>query len=138
MSLDITLYNTTNCPHCGEIIKGNYVNYESNITHNLGKMASEAGIYEALWRPHRLKPNYDIPEGDHWAEFEFESKSVTFAEDVIDILKKGLDDLKSRPEHFKQFNSSNGWGMYEHFVPFVEEYLKACEEYPHSIIETDR
>jgi hypothetical protein len=28
--------------------------YNANITHNLGKMA-EAGLYEALWRPYRLK-----------------------------------------------------------------------------------
>ena len=29
--------------------------YQANITHNLGKMAREAGIYEALWQSHRLK-----------------------------------------------------------------------------------
>jgi len=28
--------------------------FSSNITHNLRKMALEAGIYEALWRPHIL------------------------------------------------------------------------------------
>lgn len=48
--------------------------YWANITHNLGKMADEAGIYEALWRPHRLKEGYDIPEDDHRAEWEFEKK----------------------------------------------------------------
>ena len=25
--------------------------YDANITHNLNSMASEAGCYEALWRP---------------------------------------------------------------------------------------
>lgn len=39
----------------------NEILYESNITHNLGKMADNAGIYYALWRPHRLKENYNIP-----------------------------------------------------------------------------
>ena len=36
--------------------------YNANITHNLGKMAEEAGIYEALWRPYQLKEGYNIPE----------------------------------------------------------------------------
>jgi hypothetical protein len=29
--------------------------YNANITHNLGKMAEKAGLYETLWRPYRLK-----------------------------------------------------------------------------------
>jgi hypothetical protein len=28
--------------------------------------------------------------------------------------------------------------MYEHFVPFVEEYLNACKEYPDSTISISR
>lgn len=112
--------------------------YDANITHNLGKMASEAGIYEALWRPHRLKSDYNVPEGDHEAEYEFEKKSQTFASDIIPILEKGLADLKWRPEHYEQFNSPNGWGTYEHFVPFVEAYLQACKDYPDAEIEISR
>jgi hypothetical protein len=57
---------------------------------------------------------------------------------IIELLEKGLADLKERPEYFEQFNSSNGWGMYEHFVPFVEKYLEACKEYPDAIIEVSR
>lgn len=104
--------------------------YWANITHNLGTMAREAGIYEALWRPYRLKPNYNIPEGDHKAEYKFEEDNPSVAKDIIDVLEKGLADLKSRPEHFEKFNASNGWGLYKHFVPFVEEYLAACKEHP--------
>ena len=112
--------------------------YDANITHNLGEMADEAGIYEALWRPHRLKEGYNIPESDHQAEWKFEEENKTIAKDIIPLLEKGLADLKSRHEHFEKFNSSNGWGMYEHFVPFVEKYLEACKEYPDAIIEVSR
>ena len=112
--------------------------YWANITHNLGKMADEAGVYEALWRPHRLKEGYNILESDHQAEWKFEEENKTTAKDIIPLLEKGLADLKSRPEHFEKFNSSNGWGMYEHFVPFVEKYLEACKEYPDAIIEVSR
>lgn len=112
--------------------------YWANITHNLGNMADEAGIYEALWRPHRLKEGYNIPEEDNEAEYKFECSSETKASEIIDILEKGLADLKARPLHFEKFNSSNGWGMYHNFVPFVERYLEACKENPECIVKVDR
>lgn len=92
--------------------------YEANITHNLGTMADKAGIYYALWRP--------------------DEKDWKYAKDIIKPLEKGLAKLKSKPEYFQQFNSENGWGMYEHFVPFVEEYLTACKEYPDAEIGISR
>lgn len=112
--------------------------YDANITHNLGKMADAAGIYEALWRPHRLKEGYNIPDGDHDAEYKFEAENPSIARDIIGKLGLGLDLLKSDPEHFKKFNSPNGWGMYEHFVPFVEKYLSACIEHPDAEINVSR
>lgn len=92
--------------------------YWANITQNLGEMADKAGIYYALWRPEEI----DIKKG----------------KDIIEILEKGLLDLKSRPHYFEKFNSPNGWGVYKHFVPFVEEYLEACKQYPEAFIETSR
>ena len=47
-------------------------------------------------------------------------------------------ELKSRPEYFKQFNAANGWGTYEHFVPFVEGYLDACLQYRDAIVGVSR
>lgn len=85
--------------------------YETNMTHNLSTMAAEANIYEALWQP----------------------KSLT-AGDLIEQLEYGLADLKARPDYFSQFNAKNGWGTYAQFVPFVENYLQACKEYPEAII----
>lgn len=92
--------------------------YSRNITHNLNKMAMEAGIYQHLWRPEEL--------------------GITVAKDLIEPLALGLDKLKADPEHYKKFNSPNGWGMYEHFVPFVEDYLEACRANPDATVEISR
>jgi hypothetical protein len=92
--------------------------YGANITHNLGKMAAEAGIYQALWRPEEL--------------------NITKAGELVPIIEKGLDDMKARPEHYQQFNASNGWGLYENFIPWIEKYLEACKEYPEASIEVSR
>jgi hypothetical protein len=92
--------------------------FDTNITHNLGAMAAEAGIYDCLWRP-----------DEHGFEY---------ARDIIPTLHRGLADLKENPEHYKKFDASNGWGIYEHFVPFVEQVLQACEENPDAKIEVSR
>jgi hypothetical protein len=92
--------------------------FDRNITHNLTKMASEAGIYYALWRP--------------------DEKGYQKAAQIVPILKKGLTLLESDPERFEKFNSKNGWGMYEHFIPFVKAVLEACEEYPDADIRVSR
>jgi len=113
--------------------------YTDNITHNLGDMAVKAGIYEALWRPYRLRDGFkDIPQDDYKTEMEFENNQTIRAEEIIPYLKKGLKDLKKRPEYFKQFNAENGWGLYENFVPFVEDYLNACIENPNAVIGVSR
>jgi len=112
--------------------------YDANITHNLGKMAERAGIYEALWRPYKLKKEYDVPDDNYEIEYAFEDANPVKANEIIEILQKGLDDLKKRPKYFEKFNSPNGWGMYEHFVPFVEKYLEACIKHPESTVNTSR
>jgi len=122
MSLDIALRSRTEskkvCGFCGSEYKEYEELYSANITHNLGKMASEAGIYEALWRPEEL--GFDT------------------ASQIIPLLTDGLVKLKSDPEKYKKFDSPNGWGLYIHFVPFVEKYLGACQMWPDAKIEVDR
>lgn len=92
--------------------------YSSNITHNLGEMAKAAGIYKHLWRPEEL--------------------SIKTAAELIKPLEKGLAKLKKNPEKFEKYNAPNGWGMYKHFVPFVEEYIEACKNYPDAIVSVSR
>jgi hypothetical protein len=89
-----------------------------NITHNLGKMAGEAGIYEALWRPDEI--------------------GITKAEQLIAPLSVGLDQLLERPEHFRALNPKNGWGDYEALVDMVRAYLEACKEKPDADVSVSR
>ena len=140
MSLDVTLYRNYHVSYDGgkTLEERQEDLYSANITHNLGKMAGEAGLYEALWRPHRLKEGYNIPEGDHDAEYKFEEANPVKAHEIIPIIEKGLKDMKARPEYYELFNSANGWGMYEHFIPFIEQYLEALKEYPESFVDCDR
>lgn len=86
--------------------------YSGNFTHNLAKMAEAAGIYKHLWRPDEVR--------------------ATKARHLIDPLRKGIKRLKSDPAKFKAFNPENGWGRYECFLPWVKEYLSACENHPDS------
>ncbi len=92
--------------------------YSRNITHNLNKMAGEAGIYELLWRPDEI--------------------GVTKAAQLIESLKAGLAKLESDPERFQKLNPSNGWGSYEGLVTFVRDYLAACEETPEADVYASR
>ncbi len=125
MSLDVYLTGekettTCTCSECGNK-HGSEIRtifYSSNITHNLGEMADKAGIYKALWRPEELK--------------------IAKAKQLIEPLEKGLTDLKARPEYFANFDAPNGWGLYEHFVPFVQEYLDACKVHPEAYVGVSR
>ena len=92
--------------------------YSGRTTHNLAKMAAAAGIYEALWKPENI--------------------GASIASDITAIVERGLIDLIARPEHYKKYNSENGWGMYDDLVQFVSEYLVALKEYPNAEILISR
>ncbi len=92
--------------------------YSANITHNLTKMASAAGLYDALWQPEEI--------------------GVTEARALIPILTKGLEVLRADPEKFKAMNPANGWGSYDGLVRFTEEYLAACAASPGAEISVSR
>lgn len=92
--------------------------YDGNITHNLNKMAEEAKIYLHLWRPEEI--------------------GVAKASELIQPLRDGLVTLKAEPERFRAFDAPNGWGKYEDFLRFVEEYLAACEANPDATIRVSR
>lgn len=140
MSLDVEIYRNYHVSYDGgkTLEPQRESLYSANITHNLNRMADEAGLYEALWRPYQLKPGYDIPEDEYDEEYDFEKANPVQAHEIISIIEKGLKDMKARPKHYEKFNSSNGWGMYEHFVPFIEEYLEALKKYPEAFVECDR
>jgi hypothetical protein len=118
MSLDVWLKSPAPCPHCGEATGYGDEVFSANITNNLNKMAEAAGIYEHLWKPEEI--------------------GITKALQLIDPLQTGLAKMKADPEKYKAYNSPNGWGLYENFVPWIEKYLAACEEYPESIVSVSR
>ena len=130
MSLDVSLYRNYHVSYDGgkTLEEKREAVYSDNITHNLNAMADAAGIYEALWRPYQLKEGYNIPDGDHDAEYKFEEANPVKAREIIPIIEKGLEDMLARPEYYKTFDSPNGWGLYKNFVPFIEEYLGALKE----------
>jgi hypothetical protein len=83
------------------------------------------------------KPPIDKDERYKYGD-SFEDDNIVYAKEIIEILEKGLSKLKSKPEYFQKFDSPNGWGLYIHFVPFVEGVLDVCKEYPDAIIEVSR
>ena len=92
--------------------------YDANITHNLGDMTREVGIYQHLWRPEEL--------------------GIVYASELIELLTSRLALLKSDPERFRKFDAPNGWGRYEHLVRFTEEYLAACQANPDATVSVSR
>jgi hypothetical protein len=111
--------------------------YESNITHNLGIMADDAGIYEGIWRPYMLMDGYD-GGWDVLEEIEFERSITIQAEMLIDPIEEGLKRLVFSPSKYKKHNPENRWGSYAGLVKFVSEYLEALKEYPDAIVEVSR
>ena len=107
MSLDVTLTDAT----------GDEV-YSANITHNLGRMAREAGIYECLWRPDEV--------------------GITHAEQIIEPLRAGVILLATESARFERFNAANGWGLWEHFLPWCARYLQACRDHPDALVSVSR
>ena len=107
MSLDVDL-----------VVMQPYSVFTSNITHNLGPMAKQAGIYLHLWRPDEL--------------------GLTKARELIEPLRLGLALLEQDPTGYRAYNPANGWGSYEGLVNFVREYLKACEAHPDAELSVSR
>ena len=109
--------------------------YHGKITHNLWKMAKACGLYNILWYPYRLFRTEFANENE---EMEYESHCEIQAIQLIEPMERGLKELKSNPAKYKTYNSENGWGLYEHFLPFVEKYLEACKQYPDLLVRVDK
>ena len=94
------------------------VEFEANITHNLVEMADEAGVYMSVWRP--------------------EESGILKAGQLIPVLRKGIEMMEADPDRFRKFDSPNGWGTYDDFLPWLKKYLGACEEHPEASVESCR
>jgi len=89
-----------------------------NITHNLVRMAKEAGVYQHLWRPEEI--------------------GITKAGELVEPLSVALRVMVADPGRFMQFNPKNGWGDYDGLLDFIKQYLVECICYPDAIIEISR
>jgi hypothetical protein len=89
-----------------------------NITHNLGRMAVYAGVYDCLWRP--------------------DEHGITTAAQVIEPLKTGIAKMEADPDFYRQFDAENGWGTYDNFLPWCKGVLAACEANPDAEISVSR
>jgi hypothetical protein len=77
-------------------------------------MAASVGIYSCLWRPGEI--------------------GIVKANQLIEPIMAGLVLLKSVPEKYMAFDDPSGWGTYEQFVAWLEEYLDACKNYPNATV----
>ena len=100
-----------------DIILSNEV-FTQNITHNLGKMAGEAGLYEVLWRP--------------------DEQGYTRAWQIIEPLSKGLANLIENRAHLETLNPANGWGNYDNLLQATSQYLASCIQNPEARVDVSR
>ena len=105
MSLDFVIFEK------GESTKRTYDLFSRNYTHNVTPMWKLANIYDELYNSNGKQP-----------------------EEVIEKLKKGLEDMQKHPEKYVPLNPLNGWGDYNGAIEFLEEVIKACENNPESEI----
>ncbi len=113
MSLDVYLEGNP-CAHCGRSDETFWQNY----THNAGKMAAEAGIYDCLWRP--------------------DEHGIETAAQIIEPLRAGIALMKEDPCRFLMLQPPNGWGSLESFLPWCEKYFAACEANPTARVRVSR
>jgi hypothetical protein len=92
--------------------------FSANITHNLGAMAEAAGIYRHLWQPDEL--------------------GISHASQLIKPLERGLAKMKAEPDEYRKHDAPNGWGKYDHFIPWIERYIEACKQDPDATINISR
>lgn len=105
MSLDLSLI----CGCCKRAA------FETNITHNLGKMFRDAGVYDILWH------------GDDRR-----------AGEQVAALEAAVTMMEADPERFSALSASNGWGTYEQALPWLREVVTAFKEYPDATLRCSR
>jgi hypothetical protein len=118
VSLDFSLYDTGRCSHCESKIGERRLVFDTNITHNLTRMAVAAGVYNTIWRP--------------------DDVGYTTARQIVSPLGPAIEDMKRRPDYYRQFDAENKWGTYDQFVPWLERLIEACEANPDAEVEVSR
>jgi hypothetical protein len=89
--------------------------FDANITHNLVPMWREAGCADAL--------------------YENDGKT---AGGILPALEAAVVAMRSDPARFMKHDSPNGWGLYEHALPWLEKLTNACRLHPDFIVRVSR
>lgn len=99
--------------------------WSGGITHNLTSMASkikirynarDATLYDVMWHPEALQ--------------------LTKASQATPWLIAAKASMVEHKEYLKQFNSPNGWGIYDNLLNLVTNYIIATEYSPTAKINT--
>ena len=104
MSLDIWLGAPEKCPHCGGSLPAVRDGSSQNYTHNVTPMWHKAGVYDALYM----------------------SDGQLVTEQYLAVLRAGIEDMKAKPEAYRELNPPNGWGKYESALGFLEKWYDKC------------
>lgn len=89
--------------------------YDCNITHNLAPMWRAAGVWNALYESHGQR-----------------------AVAIRKMVDAGVAAMRADPAKFRKLDSPNGWGIYEHALPFLEGLAEALARFPLAVIEVSR
>lgn len=121
MSLDLSLRGpattepcTCECGHLHTRVERPLL-FDVNITNDLNRMASEAGLYQAIWHSNGAR-----------------------AGDLVRQLADGVRKLANDPARFLALRPANQWGSYNGLLATAREFLEACRAYPDAIVEADR
>ena len=81
--------------------------WETNMTHNLGKMFDRADVYRILWHGDGL-----------------------IAGEQVAALEAALALMVQSPVIFEPLSAPNGWGTYKQAVPWLREVIQAFKAHP--------
>lgn len=87
------------------------VEYKSNYTSNIYTMLDVA--FMNLKAQGKIKDYYN-----HWTD-GLTSMAMNSRQYLCDLIQ----ELKSNPEKYKEFNPKNGWGSYETCIEWLSEIL---------------
>ncbi len=98
---------------------------DTNITHNLNKIAQELCFYEILWRPEETVGLFKNP-------------SRIRASEILPYYREALATILEEGDTVKHLLPINGWGTLDCFNRVLTSCINACIKYPDSIIVISR
>lgn len=113
MSYDVDLVVDTGRTHIDHdgIVKSDPISvWDGNITYNLGPMMRAAGV--------ELRDLHNLP-----------------APAVANILSTAIGKMNAHPNQYREFDSPNGWGVYEDCLSFLTGLRDACQAHPRTTVE---